>query len=87
MFAVSDEVALGTEVFGVDGVYFAVPEGEVVVVLAGGDDVFSAGFFEEEGPGVGVEFFGGEEGDEVLVAEGIEGAEFLRVPGRVMPAV
>src|SRR5271168_556579 len=39
-----------------------------------GDDVFGAGFFEEVGPSGGVEMFGFEHGDEVFVAEFIDGA-------------
>jgi len=54
---------------GVPGGDVGVVHGEAVAVLADGDDIARAGLGEEVDPGVGVEFFGFEHGDEVFVAK------------------
>ena len=55
--------------------------GEAVVMLSDGDDVASASVFEELGPFLRIPFGGGEERDEILVAEFVLGAEALNVFG------
>ena len=50
-------------------------------MLTGGHEIFGAGGFYESGHVIGVEGFGGEEGDEILVAEFVGRAPVLGVGG------
>ena len=76
----ANQIALRPHLFGVDGRHIAVPHGEIVVMLGGGDDVFRAGLLKQVCPFIRVKFFAGEQRDEILVAEFLLRPEMFRVP-------
>ena len=76
----ADDVFVGAGGDGVPaGLVLGVPEVEVVVVDAHGEEVFGAGLLVEIHEVFGVPLVGGEEGDEVFVADLGLGAEAFEV--------
>ena len=63
------QVAVGSVVFGVEGINRAVPVGKAVVMLARCQHVFGAGLFEQRGPGIRIPLGRRIHRKKVLVAE------------------
>ena len=89
LFEFADDIALGPHVGGIPLVHTTVPEGEPVMVLRNGSGELRTGGLEQPRPFPGIELLGGEQGNEVLVAElrGRSERSFVIVELRVAGAV